>query len=89
MLEPIDGVLKKEGALPGKTVAVFGGVHGNEGAGIHAVRNAHKTLEIKRGVVYFVEANPLAIQNNVRAINKNLNVAFSARLLKMNGHVSS
>ena len=75
-MENIKGVYKQQGALPGKTVAIFCGVHGNERVGIRAVQNALKNIRVKRGVVYFVEANPLAIEKNLRLINKNLNRCF-------------
>lgn len=72
----MEGVTKKEGALPGKTVAVFCGVHGNERVGVNAVREAAKNLSIARGTLYLVEANPPAIEANVRAVGKNLNRCF-------------
>jgi succinylglutamate desuccinylase len=72
----MEGVIKKSGSLPGKTVAVIGGVHGNERVGIEAVRWATTNVVPKRGTVYFIEANPAAILKNVRLIGKNLNRCF-------------
>lgn len=74
----MEGVIKKSGALPGKTVAIVGGVHGNEKVGIEAVRAAAETITPLRGTVYFIEANPAAIAQNVRMIDKNLNRVFIA-----------
>ncbi|PIP24474.1 MAG: hypothetical protein CO140_04025 [Candidatus Moranbacteria bacterium CG_4_9_14_3_um_filter_40_7] len=69
-------IIKKIGGKPGKTVAVFCGVHGNEKAGVYAVTNVLKNVKIKKGVVYFVYANPEAIKRNIRMIKKNLNRCF-------------
>jgi len=64
------------GSEPGKTVAIFSGVHGNEKAGIIAMKKVIKEIKLKRGRVYFVLANPPAVKRNVRMINKNLNRLF-------------
>jgi succinylglutamate desuccinylase len=72
----MEGVTQKKGLKPGKTVAIFGGVHGNERVGVEAVRWAAENLTPERGTVYFVEANPEAIEKNVRLIGKNLNRCF-------------
>jgi succinylglutamate desuccinylase len=70
------GVVQKKSSQPGKTVAIFGGVHGNEGVGVEAVRWAVQNIELTRGTVFLVEANPPAIEANKRAIAKNLNRCF-------------
>jgi succinylglutamate desuccinylase len=75
-MENHESIFLREGKEPGKTVAVFCGVHGNEKAGIRAVKTALKTLEIRAGKVYFVFGNPKAIENNVRYKEKNLNRCF-------------
>jgi succinylglutamate desuccinylase len=72
-----ESIIKKEGALPGKTLAVFAGIHGNEKAGVHALQNIIPTIQIDSGTVYFVFANPPAIEKDTRYINKNLNRLFS------------
>ncbi|MCX6763207.1 MAG: succinylglutamate desuccinylase/aspartoacylase family protein [Candidatus Moranbacteria bacterium] len=69
-------IIKKIGAETGKTVAVFCGVHGNEKAGVYAVTEVLKNIKIKKGIVYFVYANPEAIKKNVRLVRKNLNRCF-------------
>ncbi len=69
-------VIIKEGKAPGKTVAVFCGVHGNERAGVEAVRQVLEEVEIVSGKVFFVFANPGAIEKNVRYVEKNLNRCF-------------
>ncbi len=69
-------IIKKTGKKSGKTIAIFAGVHGNEKAGVIALKNVIKKIQIKRGVVYFVFANPQAIKINKRQIKKNLNRCF-------------
>ncbi len=61
---------------PGPTVAIFGGVHGNERAGILAIDALRETLAIDRGTVYLVYANPKAITANQRLLKQNLNRLF-------------
>jgi len=69
-------IIKKDSGEKGKTLAVFCGVHGNEKAGVYAVKKILKNINIKKGVVYFVFANPKAIKENKRFIDKNLNRCF-------------
>lgn len=72
-----NSIVKKVGALPGKTIAVFAGIHGNEKVGILTLDKIIQNIEIKSGTVYFVYANPPAIEKNTRTVNKNLNRLFS------------
>lgn len=72
-------IIKKESEILGKSLAVFCGVHGNERAGILAVQKAIDEIKIKQGKVYFVFANPLAIEKNVREIDINLNRCFDRK----------
>lgn len=65
-----------KGKLPGKTVAVFSGIHGDEKVGVIAVRKMMKELKVERGKVFLVIANPSAIKKNVRFVSKNLNRCF-------------
>ncbi|MFZ2975955.1 MAG: succinylglutamate desuccinylase/aspartoacylase family protein [Candidatus Moraniibacteriota bacterium] len=69
-------IIIKKGVSSGKTVGIFCGVHGNEEAGIEAVKRIIKNIEIISGKVYFVFANPEAIRKKVRYIEKNLNRCF-------------
>ncbi len=71
-----NSIIKKKGKLLGKTLAVFAGIHGNEKVGIYALKEVLKKIKIKKGTVYFVYANPLAISKNKRLVNKNLNRLF-------------
>lgn len=72
-----NSIIKKKGKLPGKTVAVFAGVHGNEKVGIVTLKKIINEISIKSGTVYFVFANPLAIEKGKRVVNKNMNRLFS------------
>lgn len=62
----------------GKEVAVFAGVHGNEAAGIIALKSLINTIKITSGTVHFVFANPLAIEQKKRFTERNLNRCFYA-----------
>lgn len=72
----METIIKKDSGINGKTLAVFCGVHGNEKAGVYAVNKILNNIEIKTGIVYFVFANPKAIEENKRFIDKNLNRCF-------------
>jgi succinylglutamate desuccinylase len=72
----METIIKKDSGIEGKALAVFCGVHGNEKAGVYAVNKILKNIEIKKGIVYFVFANPKAIEENKRFIDKNLNRCF-------------
>lgn len=75
-----DNIIKKIGKEPGKKIAIFAGVHGNERVGILALERLIKDIEIERGEVWFVYANPRAVSKNVRYIEKNLNRCFLKEL---------
>ncbi len=72
-----DSIIRKKGKLPGKTVAIFAGIHGNEKVGVLTLQKIIKEIKIISGTVYFVFANPPAINKNKRSLNKNLNRLFS------------
>lgn len=69
-------IIIKEGTRPGKTVAIFGGIHGNETVGIQAIDAVLKSVDIESGKVYFVHSNLEAIKRNIRFVEKNLNRLF-------------
>lgn len=68
--------IRLRGKKPGKTLAFFAGIHGNEKAGIFALEQLVNELTIESGTVYLVFANPPAIKKSARSINKNLNRCF-------------
>lgn len=75
----IPNVKQIKSDISGPTVAVFAGVHGNELAGVYALRELEDKLKITRGTVYLVYANPPAIEKKVRMITKNLNRCFDSK----------
>lgn len=63
-------------ALPGPTVAIIGGVHGNEPIGVRAIEAILPRLKLRRGQVIFIVANPPALAANRRYLDTNLNRAL-------------
>jgi predicted deacylase len=61
---------------PGKKVCILGGVHGNETAGIVAVKELSRELKIDAGEVLLVTCNDRAILKKKRFIDENLNRCF-------------
>ncbi len=76
MIATVEGVLVKRSRRPGKTVALIGGVHGNERIGVDTVRWARKHVAPDTGTIYFIEGNPRAIEQGVRFTEKDLNACF-------------
>ncbi len=63
----VEGVLIGDTSLPGPTVGIMGGVHGNETSGYSVVSELMKTeLDIACGSVILIIGNPRAIEKNVR-----------------------
>jgi succinylglutamate desuccinylase len=74
-----NSIIKKIGTLPGKTVAIFAGVHGNEKVGVKMLEKLEKELIVISGTVFLVYANPPAIEADKRFVTKNLNRLFSTK----------
>ncbi len=72
----ISRVIKKTGKKPGKTIAILGGVHGDERAGIMTIEHLEKTLTVEAGTVYLIHANEEAIAQGERFLQQNLNRLF-------------
>jgi succinylglutamate desuccinylase len=68
-----------KGSLPGPTVAIFSGIHGNEKVGPFVVAELMEKLKIRKGKVFLVIANPDALAAEKRYINVNLNRIFSRK----------
>lgn len=81
----LSGINTLVGKLPGPTVAIMAGVHGDEPSGLIAIREVLPTLSLKRGKVHFITANPNAIKQNVRFTEMNMNRAFKAESLLADG----
>jgi predicted deacylase len=73
-----------QGTLPGRRVAIFCGVHGNERAGVMTVDYLKENLVLTKGEVVLVYANPPAIEKNVRQVNQNLNRSFIKKTTLLN-----
>ena len=73
----IEGVWRAEANLAGPTVAIFGGVHGDELTGIEVVKQTvEKGLDIEAGSVFLALGNLAAIAVNRRHTGTNLNRVF-------------
>lgn len=66
---------KIKGKTKGATVVFFGGIHGNEKAGVNALKHVFKHLNTKsvKGTVYGVLGNINALKINQRFIDEDLN----------------
>ncbi len=69
-------VFIKKGKKQGKTIAIFGGIHGNERVGVEMINKLRGELEIDAGTVYLAYGNIPAIKKGVRCGKKNLNRCF-------------
>ncbi len=59
----------------GPTVVILGGVHGNETCGVQALEHL-QDIAIQKGKLILIYGNPLAIDQNVRFVEQNLNRMF-------------
>ncbi len=69
-------IITIQGSLPGKTLTIVAGIHGNEICGIKAFEELIPKLKINAGKVNFVYGNVKAIEKNKRQIDVNLNRIF-------------
>ena len=83
-IEPVEGItgaISMKARRPGPRVIVFGGVHGNEAAGITAVEKvtsdfSSDALTLLNGSVVLVGANEHAIRSGERYVRYDLNRLF-------------
>lgn len=66
-------VITKTADKPGKTIAIFGGIHGNEKIGVLLIDQLIQSFAPASGTVHFVYGNPRAIEQNLRFTETNLN----------------
>lgn len=64
---------------PGKTVAILGGVHGDEQAGPQAIQEvlqevASHQIPVEQGRLIIIEGNPLAVEDHTRATTEDANL---------------
>src|SRR3989344_4903329 len=69
-------IIEKKGKLKGPTIVILAGVHGNEKAGVLAIKNISLKLKLDKGKVIFIIANLMAFRENKRFIEKDLNRCF-------------
>lgn len=72
------------GENSGATVVFFGGIHGNEYAGVCALNNVLKTIETNNvfGEIYGIYGNIKALEQNKRYLKSDLNRMWTSRQLK-------
>lgn len=63
------------GEEPGPTIVFFGGIHGNETAGVFALNNVFEKIKNQplKGTVYGISGNLSALKKNQRFLNQDLN----------------
>lgn len=74
--EAINRIIGKiKGNIKGPTVVFFGGIHGNEKAGVNALQHVFKNINPKdvKGTIYGVSGNIKALKANQRFIDEDLN----------------
>jgi succinylglutamate desuccinylase len=69
-------IIELKGDLTGPTSMILVGVHGNERCGLEALEKLLPKLAIKNGRVLIGYGNPIAIEQNVRFTEMNLNRSF-------------
>jgi len=74
------------GSLPGPTLLILGGIHGNEPAGVLAADRVVPRIQERsadlRGEVVFLRGNTRALQRNVRYIDADLNRQWRADIAR-------
>ncbi len=84
---PDNGIISFSGSIPGPSIVVIGGTHGNERTGIAVVRALRDDIVAGRrsvvsGTLTLMLGNPEAIAQNIRAIDgRDLNRYFSPSML--------
>jgi succinylglutamate desuccinylase len=78
-----DRIIGRYGALPGPRLICIGGLHGNEPAGVLALRRVLDTLEIRRppfnGLIVAIAGNISALRAGRRFLERDLNRRWSPR----------
>ena len=76
------------GNANGKTLIVFGGIHGNEASGVKALKrvspNLEKITEKLNGRVFFLAGNTRALNKDVRFIDSDLNRHWTTKNIYYN-----
>jgi predicted deacylase len=72
----VNRIIKKiEGTTQGPTMVFFGGIHGNETAGVFALKTVLEQLQPKdvKGTIYGISGNLQALEVHERYVDKDLN----------------
>lgn len=69
-------IIIRRGKFSGKTLAIFGGVHGDEEVGVKIIDELKNGLSLEEGTVYLVYANTEAIKKKKRFVERDLNRCF-------------
>lgn len=76
-------IIQFEGEETGPTLVFFGGVHGNENAGVKALQKLKKTIfsykEFIKGNVFAIVGNLKGVKQNKRFIDEDLNRMFTKK----------
>jgi succinylglutamate desuccinylase len=74
------------GSLPGPTLIILGGIHGNEPAGVLAAQRVWRRMQkrgaVLRGEVVLLRGNIRALEQRVRYIDADLNRAWTAENIR-------
>ena len=70
-------IYELKGSKDGPHVLILGGVHGNEQCGVEAIQTYLKNLQIVKGTLRLIIANPKAVELKQRYIEENLNRCFN------------
>lgn len=75
---------KIKGKTKGATVVFFGGIHGNEKAGVNALRHVFKHInpDDVKGTIYGISGNIKALKINQRFIDQDLNRLWTPSQIK-------
>ena len=77
------------GSLPGPTLIILGGIHGNEPAGVLAAERVRRRMQVRkaglRGEVVLLRGNTRALEQRVRYIDADLNRQWTSENVRTAG----
>lgn len=75
-------IILKDSGRPGKTVAIFAGIHGNEPIGVQVLKILVQKINPIAGKIYLIYGNPKAIKKKIRYNDTDLNRSFYGLIRK-------
>lgn len=81
-----ENIFKFSSKKDGNKICILGGVHGDEIAGIDAIKTIVKNFQIDNGEVYFILCNDKAIKKGKRFVEENLNRCFIKNKISTNSY---